>query len=46
MLIGVNKMLRIGWLLHQPFEAIDDDLAPVFDRPLVIVILSHVFKSV
>jgi len=46
MLRGVNEMPGIGWLPHQPFHAFDDVSTPVFDRPLVIVIPSHILESV
>ena len=43
---GVIKMLRVGWLSHQPSHAFGDVSTPVFDRPLVIVIPSHILESV
>jgi hypothetical protein len=43
---GVNGMLCIGSLRHQPSDAFDDVLTPVFDTPLVIVIPSRILKSV
>jgi hypothetical protein len=43
---GLNKMLGIGWLLHQPSYSVDDSLTPVFDRALVIVIGFHIVESV
>jgi len=43
---GVNEMRGVGWLLHQPSHAFDDVSTPVFDRELVIVIPSHILKSV
>ena len=43
---GINKMLGIGWLPHQPSHAFDDVSTPVFDRALVIVIPCHILKSV
>jgi hypothetical protein len=43
---GVNVMLRVGWLPHQPSHAFDDVSTPVFDRALVIVIPSHILESV
>jgi hypothetical protein len=43
---GENEMLGIGWLLHQPSHAFHDVSTPVFDRALVIVIPSHILKSV
>jgi len=38
---GVNEMLGVGWLAHQPSHAFDDVSTAVFDRVLVIVIPSH-----
>ena len=46
MLSGVNEMLGVGWLPHQPSDAFDDVSTPVFDRVLVIVIPSHILESV
>jgi hypothetical protein len=46
MLRGVNEMLRIGWLSHQPSHAVDDVSTPVFHRLMVIVIRSHILESV
>jgi hypothetical protein len=46
MLRGVNKMLTVRWLPHQPSHAFDDVSTPVFDRMLVIVIPFHIFESV
>jgi len=43
---GVNEMLSVGWQPHQPSHAFDDVSTPVFDRPLVIVIPSHILESV
>ena len=43
---GVNVMLSIGWLPHQPSDAVDDVQTPVFDRKLVIVIPSHILERV
>jgi hypothetical protein len=43
---GVNELLRVGWLPHQPSHAFDNVWTPVFDRPWVIVIPSHMFESV
>jgi len=43
---GVNKMLGIRWLPHQPPHAFDDISTPVFDWPLVIVIPCQIFESV
>jgi len=45
MLRGVNMMLSVGWLPHQPSHAFDDVSTPVFDRVLVIVIPSHILDS-
>jgi hypothetical protein len=45
MLRGVNEMLGVGLLPHQPSDAFDDVSTPVFDRPLVIVIPSHIIES-
>jgi hypothetical protein len=39
-------MLGVGWLPHQPSHAFDDVSTAVFDRALVIVIPSHILKSV
>jgi len=46
MLRGVNEMLGVGWLPHQPSHAFDEVSTAVFDRPLVIVIPSHILESV
>jgi len=43
---GVNEMFGSGWLPRQPSHAFDDVSTPVFDRALVIVIPSPIFKSV
>ena len=43
---GINEMLHVGWLPHQPSHAFDHVSTPVFDRALVIVIPSHILKSV
>jgi len=43
---GVNQMLCIGWLPHQPSHTYDDVSTPVFDMPLVIVIPSQILESV
>jgi hypothetical protein len=43
---GINDMLGVCWLLHHPALALDDVLTPVYDWPLVIVIPSHILKSV
>jgi hypothetical protein len=44
-LSGVYEMLCVGWLQHQPSDAFDDVLTPGVDRPLVIVIPSHILVS-
>jgi len=46
MLRGINEMLRVGWMPHQPSHAFDDVSTPVFDRVLVIVIPSHIVERV
>jgi hypothetical protein len=46
MLRGVNAMLSVGWLPHQPSHAFDDISTPVFDLPLVIVIPSDILEGV
>jgi hypothetical protein len=43
---GLNEMLGVGWLAHQPSHAFDDVSTPVFDRPLVIVMPSHILEGV
>jgi len=43
---GVNAMLGLGWLLHQPCYAFDDISTPVFDGALVIVTPSYILESV
>jgi hypothetical protein len=43
---GINTILRVCWLPHQPSHAFDDVSTPVFDRALVIVIPSHILESV
>jgi hypothetical protein len=43
---GENQMLGVCWLPHPPSHAFDDVSTPVFDRPLVIVIPSHIIESV
>ena len=43
---GVNRILGVGWPLHQPSHAFDDISTPVFDQVLVIVVPSHILKSV
>jgi hypothetical protein len=41
---GVHEMLGVGWLPHEPAYALDDVSTPVFDRPSVIVIQSHILE--
>ena len=43
---GVNEMPGVGCLLHQPSHAFDNFSTPVFDKAVVIVIPSHILKSV
>jgi hypothetical protein len=43
---GVNEMLGVVRLTHQPSHAFDDVSTRVFDRPLVIVIPSHIIEGV
>jgi hypothetical protein len=43
---GVNTMIAVRWLPHQPSDAFDNLSTPVFDRALVIVIPSHILESV
>jgi hypothetical protein len=43
---GLNKMLGVRWLPHQPSHAFDDVSTPLFERALVIVILSQILESV
>jgi hypothetical protein len=43
---GVNGMLGVGWVPHQPSHALDNVSTPVFDRPLVIVVPSHILEGV
>jgi len=43
---GVNEMLGVGWLPHQPSHAVDEVSTPVFDWVLVIVIPFHILDSV
>jgi hypothetical protein len=43
---GVNEMIRVGWLPHQPSQDFDDVSTPVFDRALVIVIPFHILEGV
>jgi len=43
---GINEMLGIGWLPHQPLHGVDNVSTCVFHRSLVIVIPSQILKSV
>ena len=43
---GVNEMLGVRWVPHQPAHAFDDFSTPVIDTALVIVILFHILESV
>ena len=43
---GVNEMLGVGWLPHQPSHAFEDISTPIIDRQLVIVIPSHILEGV
>jgi hypothetical protein len=43
---GIYEMLSVGWMPHQPSPAFDDVMTPVFDRPLVVVIPSHILEGV
>jgi hypothetical protein len=43
---GVKELLGIGWLPHQSSHGFDDVATPVFDRALVIVIPSHILRSI
>jgi len=43
---GINKMLGVRWLPHQPSHAFDDVSTPVLDRALVIVIPFDILESV
>jgi hypothetical protein len=46
MLMGVNEMLGVGCLPHQPSHAFNDVSISVFHRPVVIVIPSHILEGV
>jgi hypothetical protein len=46
LLRGTTKLLRVGWLPHQPSRAFVDVWTSVFDMALGIVIPSHILKSV
>jgi len=39
-------MLGVGWLPNQPSHGLDTVSTPAFDRPLVIVIPSHILEGV
>jgi len=43
---GINEILIVGCLPHQPSPSCEDVSTPEFDRALVIVIPSHIFESV
>jgi hypothetical protein len=43
---GVNAMLGVRYLPHQPSHAFDDVSTPVFDRELVIAIPFHILETV
>jgi hypothetical protein len=43
---GVNEILSISWLPHQPSHAIEDVRTPVVDRRLVMVLTSHILDGV
>jgi len=43
---GMNMMLSVRWLPHQPSHAFDDVSTPVFDMALVVVIPFHILESV
>jgi hypothetical protein len=45
-MMGIDEMLGVHWLQHQPFQAVDDVSSPVFDRASVFVIPSHILKTV
>ena len=44
-LTGINAMLGLGCLQHLQSHTSDDVSTPVIDKPLVIVITSHILKS-
>jgi hypothetical protein len=46
MLRGLNKIIGVRWLPHQPSHAFVTVSTPVVDRVLVIVIPSHILESV
>ena len=43
---GINKILSVRWLPHQPSHAVDDVSTAAFDRALVNVIPFHILESV
>jgi len=43
---GINEMLGVGWLPHQPCNAFDAVLMPIFDGALVMVIPSDILEVV
>jgi hypothetical protein len=43
---GVNRMLGVRWLPHQPSHAFDEVSTPGFDKASVIVIPFHILESV
>jgi hypothetical protein len=43
---GVNEMLDVRWLPHQPSHTCDDLSTSVFDMALAIVIPYHILESV
>jgi len=43
---GLNEMLGIGWLPHQPSHPFNDVSTSVFDQALLIVIPSSTLESV
>jgi len=45
-LSGVNEILDVGWLPHEPSHAFHDVSTPVFNRALVSVIPFHILESV
>jgi hypothetical protein len=43
---GEKVVFSGSWLPDRPSPTVDNVSTPVFDRPLVIVIPSHILKSV
>jgi hypothetical protein len=43
--MGVNEILNVCRLPHQPSHAVDDVSTSIFDRAWVIVIPSHILES-